>query len=77
MILGRVLQDKTKRNKGSGDGAVIGVSGRKAAGKEGALRFSKNNDRICLNISGPPEGYPGGLGQIRQLKQGRCSNCIF
>ncbi len=48
----RVLQDKTKRNKGSGDGAVIGCKW--AEGRwpgKGALQFSKNNDRVCLNIS--------------------------
>jgi hypothetical protein len=48
----RVLQDMTKRNKGSGDGAVIGCKW--AEGRwpgKGALQFSKNNDRVCLNIS--------------------------
>ena len=48
----RVLKDETKRNKGSGDGAVIGCqwSEGRWPGK-GALQFSKNNDRVCLNIN--------------------------
>jgi hypothetical protein len=48
----RVLKDKTNRNNGSGDGAVIGCqwSEGRWPGK-GALHFSKNNDRVCLNVT--------------------------
>jgi len=48
----RILKDETQRNNGSGDGAVIGCqwSEGRWPGK-GALQFSKNNDRVCLNIN--------------------------
>jgi hypothetical protein len=50
----RVLKDETNRENGNGDGAVIGCNWTEGRwpGK-GALKFSKDNDRVCLNISKP------------------------
>ncbi len=50
----RVLKDETNRNNGDGDGAVIGCNwGEGRWPGKGALEFSKNNDRVCLNINQP------------------------
>ena len=48
----RILKDETARDNGDGDGAVIGCkwSEGRWPGK-GALEFSKDNDRVCLNIN--------------------------
>ena len=50
----RVLKDETNRGNGNGDGAVIGCNWTEGRwpGK-GALQFSQDNDRVCLNISKP------------------------
>jgi len=50
----RVLKDETNRGNGNGDGAVIGCDWTEGRwpGK-GALQFSQDNDRVCLNISKP------------------------
>jgi hypothetical protein len=48
----RLLKDETKRKDGQGDGAVIGCSWSEGRwpGK-GALQFSQDNDRVCLNMN--------------------------
>ena len=50
----RILRDETQKRGGSGNGAVIGCKWTEGRwpGK-GALQFSKNNDRVCLNVPTP------------------------
>jgi len=50
----RILRDETQKRGGSGNGAVIGCKWTEGRwpGK-GALQFSKNNDRVCLNVPNP------------------------
>lgn len=50
----RVLKDETNRDNGGGDGAVIGCKwGNGRWPGKGALQFSKDNDRVCLNLNQP------------------------
>ena len=50
----RILKDETRRDRGAGDGAVIGCNWTEGRwpGK-GALQFAQDNDRVCLNINQP------------------------
>ena len=50
----RILRDETQKRGGSGNGAVIGCKWTEGRwpGK-GALQFSQNNDRVCLNVPTP------------------------